>query len=442
MLLRIKQFFRPPVLANEDQTAVARVLSVALNTWILGTFILVAGIPYGQAPAARILVMFALLFSNVAFLLVFRGLLRGGRVTMASIGFLMVIWATFTMATVVVGTARNATIPAYVTMVVLAAILHGTRGMWWAVAAYSATYGLLIIAQLGGLLPAPIQTVGIGVWILMCALLVVTAGFLGLALQLRDDALARARQALKDRVRADAAETANQAKSAFLARMSHELRTPLHGILGYAEILSNGLDHKEHREFAEIIHNAGSHLLDIVNGILDLAKIEAGRMELSMGIVVLDTFFQELGRLHRQPALRKGLVFHVDLAPGLPGSILSDATRLREIVNNLLNNAVKFTESGSVTLRARPVGDGIEICVSDTGRGIAAEAMNKLFRPFTQVDHAGANGGTGLGLAITKDLIELLGGSITVESDYGKGTTFTVWHPAAAPEIAANQAGN
>ena len=441
MLPRIQQFFRPPVFADEDLTAVARVLSVALNTWIVGTFILVAGIPYGQASAARILILFGLLFANVALLLVFRALLRVGRVTVASVGFLTIIWLTFTLATIVVGTTRNATVPAYVTMVVLAAVLHGVRGMWWAVVVNAVTFGALVFAQLGGMLPAPIQTVGAGVWILMCALLVVTAGFLGLALQLRDEALARARQALNDRVRAETAEAANQAKSAFLARMSHELRTPLHGIMGYAEILSNGLDHKEHKEFAGIIHSAGSHLLDVVNGILDLAKIEAGRMELSIGDVVLDTFFKDLGRLHRQPALSKGLVFHVELDPGLPAIIRSDVTRLREIVNNLLNNAVKFTQSGSITLLARPLRGGIEICVRDTGRGIAPDALKKLFQPFTQIENTGAQGGTGLGLAITKDLIELLGGSITVESGYGEGTAFTVWHPAVAPEIPANVAG-
>ena len=236
----------------------------------------------------------------------------------------------------------------------------------------------------------------------------------------------------QDLVRAkELAESANQAKTDFLSCMSHELRTPLNGILGFSEYLNMNLKDPGQREDARMIHTAGTHLLQLVNDLLDMSKIEARRMELSLAWVPLEPLVRELKLLHQAAAAQKGISVDLDLSGHLPRSIYTDATRLRQILNNLLHNAVKFTAKGEVRLAVRPAVAGLTFEVRDTGVGIAPEDLPKLFERFRQLDRYNTRrqGGAGLGLALARELAVLLGGNITVESTPGIGSTFTVWHP-------------
>lgn len=228
------------------------------------------------------------------------------------------------------------------------------------------------------------------------------------------------------------AEEANRMKSSFLATMSHELRTPLNGILGFAELLKLELEEEEPRSYAENIHTSGQHLLELVNDVLDLAKIEAGRMELQSVPIDLRDLLGETAGIHRVTATGKGLEFVERLDEDLPAAVSGDAKRIRQVLNNLLNNAVKFTSAGTVELSAQRSGDFVRIGVRDTGIGIAPEMQQKIFEKFIQADHFATReqGGTGLGLALAKELVTLMGGEVGLESVPGQGSTFHFTLPA------------
>jgi signal transduction histidine kinase/ActR/RegA family two-component response regulator len=228
------------------------------------------------------------------------------------------------------------------------------------------------------------------------------------------------------------AQRANQSKSAFLANMSHEIRTPMTAILGYADLL---LDDEmqlgeEARRLLEIVRRNGGHLLDVLNDILDLSKIEAGRVEVELIPMSLVHLVSEIASLMRVRADEKGIALEVSFDSPMPSQVLSDPTRVRQAVVNLLGNAIKFTERGFVRLRASydPATQTARIVVQDTGIGIAPEKRESLFRAFEQADSSITRrfGGTGLGLAITKRIAVLLGGDCTVESEAGAGSVFTL----------------
>ena len=229
-----------------------------------------------------------------------------------------------------------------------------------------------------------------------------------------------------------AAESANRAKSAFLANMSHEIRTPMTAILGYAELLRDTADRPEQREAVEVIRRNGDHLLGIINDILDLSKIEAGRMDIERMECFPCQIVSDVASLMRVRADSKGLALEVRYEGLVPETILSDPTRLRQILINLAGNAIKFTEAGRVRLAVRllPLAlDGqpaLEIEVRDTGLGISPEQIDRLFEPFVQADGSTTRrfGGTGLGLAICKRLAAILGGDVAVESRPGAGSAF------------------
>ena len=224
------------------------------------------------------------------------------------------------------------------------------------------------------------------------------------------------------------AEVANHAKSTFLANMSHELRTPLNSILGYAQIFlrDKNLPPKQ-QEGMNIIQRSGDYLLTLINDILDLSKIEAGKVEIFLTNFHFNDFIQSIIQLFQMRAREKGISFIYEPLSYLPLAIRGDEKRLRQILINLLSNAIKFTEHGGVTLKVCYHQDRIHFQIRDTGIGIAPEEREKIFFPFQQVGNANYRAeGTGLGLAITKKLVEALGGEIQVESQLGHGSTFSL----------------
>jgi signal transduction histidine kinase len=213
--------------------------------------------------------------------------------------------------------------------------------------------------------------------------------------------------------------------------MSHELRTPLNAIMGFAEAIRDGVAGSptgEQREFAEDIYQAGRQLLGMINDILDLAKVEAGAMELTLEPCDVAALVDEVVRVARGLARRKGVELKSDVQPR-PLDLTVDALKLKQILYNLLSNGIKFTGTGgSVTVEARAGRELVTVRVTDTGIGIAPEDLVTIFEEFRQVDSSltRKHEGTGLGLALTRRLVELHGGEITVESELGKGSTFTV----------------
>lgn len=224
----------------------------------------------------------------------------------------------------------------------------------------------------------------------------------------------------------DAAETASQAKSRFLANMSHELRSPLNAVLGFAQVLARSsylstIDRKN----VQIIRHSGKHLLGLINNILDLSKVEAGKMTLEPEVINLQQFVDEIIVTYQLLAQQHGLELRLDAGDDLPDGIEVDSLKLRQVLINLINNAVKFTQQGHVTLRIRQDDQWLQFAVQDTGVGIALDDRDRLFQAFEQSNaghHAGP--GTGLGLAISQKFVALLGGELTVESTVGQGSTF------------------
>ena len=231
------------------------------------------------------------------------------------------------------------------------------------------------------------------------------------------------------------AEAASRQKSAFLATMSHELRTPLNGILGFAELLRYELENPEHRSYIDIIEQSGSHLLNLVNEILDLAKIESGEMRFSQVATPLASLITDCAASHQVSAQAKGLTFELNLAPDLPLAVSTDPTRLCQILNHLLSNAVKFTATGQISLIVTQREHEITFAVRDTGPGIPPENHEIIFEKFHQLANflTREQGGAGLGLALVKQLAEHMGGRVTLDSEVGVGSTFAVHLPLNQP---------
>ena len=236
----------------------------------------------------------------------------------------------------------------------------------------------------------------------------------------------------------DLAEQANRAKSSFLANMSHELRTPLNAIIGFSEVMTHEMfgpvGSPRYLEYSRLIHESGGHLLDLINGILDMSKIEAGKFELSPEIFDLEETAAACVRFVRQPAERSGVALRISIAPGAR-AIFADKRAVKQVLVNLLSNGVKFTpRGGEVRIAASLDTRGIEIAVSDSGVGISARDLERIGRPFEQVEgeHVRSKEGTGLGLALVKSFASMHGGEATVESALGVGTTVRVRLPYAA----------
>jgi signal transduction histidine kinase/AmiR/NasT family two-component response regulator len=264
------------------------------------------------------------------------------------------------------------------------------------------------------------------------------------------------REAMAELVEArDTAQAANVLKSQFLANMSHEIRTPLNGVLAMAQIMAMGDLAPAQRERLDVIRQSGEALLAVLNDVLDLSKIEAGRMELEIADFDTADLARQVLANYEQVAARKGLAFSLDIEASAQGVRRGDCARLLQIVNNLVSNAIKFTDKGGVTVRIEGEGrtgsDGLLISITDSGCGVPADKLPLLFQKFVQVDASATRkfGGTGLGLAICRELAQLMGGQVWAESEEDRGSTFRISVPlqrvrdaeASAPRAAPAQPG-
>jgi signal transduction histidine kinase/CheY-like chemotaxis protein len=389
-------------------------------------------------------------------------LLRLGRLRAAGVAYLGFVWAFTTVLMLFDGGIRSTSQLHYVTLPILATWI---LGYGWAlrVAAVCLASGLAFasLERAGVSLPHSVQVTPFGIWAVSLQIILIGAVPVGQILQNLRDALAQSQHAeaelqnykehLEDLVRQRTAElaeardqavAANQAKSIFLANMSHELRTPLNAILGFSGIVRRdaGLSEQHRRDLA-IVGSSGEHLLGLIDEVLDMAKIETGAAVVEKASFDLLALVQEIVNMKRVSANAKHLELFLEISPHAPQFVRSDARKLRQVLINLIGNAVKYTEKGSVVVRVNAKrGQSsspflLLFDVEDTGIGIAPEDQSRIFEPFVRAHSTLTRNGTGLGLSITRRFVQLLGGTITVESKPGRGSSFRVGMPAETADM-------
>jgi signal transduction histidine kinase/DNA-binding response OmpR family regulator len=378
-------------------------------------------------------------------------LLRLGRFRQAAFLYLAGNWVQATYNIAVNGSIQITSTAYYITLPILATWLLGFREAFWTAGVCLGS--ALVLALVQGpnkVLPTAPPRLPLLVWANLVMLTLTAAAPLAHILRTLRETLAQSRrdqeelqqykqdleQLVEQRtaelvVARDQALAASHAKSAFVANMSHELRTPLNAILGFSNLLRERGASEQQRHDLDIINRSGEHLLGLINNVLDVAKVEAGRSELEISPCDLGRLIEEVQNMVEPRALQKGLTLQVEV-PQAPLFVRTDPPRLRQVLINLLGNAVKFTDRGSVTFRmkAAPAIESGEVIltfeVEDTGEGITSADQALIFDPFVQTSPEKRQEGTGLGLAISRQIIELMGGTIGVESTRGQGSCFRV----------------
>ncbi len=362
-------------------------------------------------------------------------LLRLGHFRQAAYVYMAGQWVQATYNVAINGSIQITSTAFYITLPVLATWLLGFREAFWTAGVCLGSALILALRQgPNGVLPTTPQTLPLLTWANLVQLTLVAAVPLAHILQTLKQYKEHLEQVVEQRTAElvaarDQALAASRAKSAFLANMSHELRTPLNAILGFSNLLRDRGASEQQRHDLDIINRSGEHLLGLINDVLDVAKVEAGGSKLEATPCDLGRLIEDVRDMVGPRALQKGLALQVE-RPQAPLFVRTDPSRLRQVLINLLNNAVKFTDRGSVTLRmkATPAIDTGEVLltfeVEDTGEGIAAGDQAAIFDAFVQASAAKRHEGAGLGLTISRQIIELMGGTIQVESVHGQGSLF------------------
>jgi signal transduction histidine kinase/CheY-like chemotaxis protein len=441
IIKRVTLFIRLRGLLAADPTArMLHALLVTLLVWLVAAFVVT--IPFAPVSVPRISYPAVTAASYVTALV----LLRLGHFRRASLAYLAGIWIWATLVCFSGGGVRSSGTLLYVSLPVSAAWLLGykaaIRTAAWCL------FGALVFTVLEMnhvSLPLQLRPTVLGIWALIVQAILVNAIPVGQIigrLQATLQELQQHQQNLESLVeqRTHQAEAANRAKSVFLANMSHELRTPLSVILASSSLLGDSNPTVDQLEDIRAIGRNGEHLLGLIDDVLDVAKIEAGKEELAIAASDLISTVRTVVEMMRGRAEDKHLALVYHQSPGVPRHARVDAPKLRQILINLLSNAIKFTREGTVTLRlsAQPADQSgrAQFCfdIEDTGVGMPQHDLGRIFEPFEQVRNTGPQTGTGLGLTITRRFVELMGGTLLVESEVGRGSRFVVELPLELAE--------
>ncbi len=439
-----------PLAADPTATVLHSLIVGVLCWFVLQIAVILPFFAFRKAASAA-----TALFAGTACVIAI-SLLRRGRLRAAGIIYLLGIWVMSTGIIVLNRGIYSVGLVYYIALPVTGAWLFGFRAaLRIAAVCVGSALVLALLEMAGRPLPPYFPGRPFGIWTMVAAATVMTAVPVARVLQLLKETLLMHRAAQKalreyqgrleevvqmrtaELVEArDQAQAASRAKSVFLANMSHELRTPLNAILGFSKLVRGGPGLSEgQRKDLDIIRRSGTHLLDLIDEVLDRAKIEAGGVTTKKSAVNLHRLVHEVADLMRPRAQAKNLEFLFEHPETYPYCISCDAAKLRQVLLNLIGNAVKFTQRGSVTLRLHltPMADGSQLLltldVADTGIGIAAEDQERIFEPFVQAGNGEATRGTGLGLSISREFVRAMGGSLVVQSILGVGSRFHVELP-------------